>query len=415
MFSASNNIGWWAEREATFAIPLKWYRRETNELVSLALVSPFIFTDSGAAAITGREVDGRPVTFATLESPGDTWLIEDGPSADRHLLTLRTEVLPALFLGQKAEERTVLEIHQQEICPAHDEDRWRKIMAHWGKTLLDDLDEKVTCARQCREEFSNLKALSFEVLAHDEPFNEVTLKQFRDAADPNAACYQALTLSQRFLEEVYEIHEIKERMHVRLYQYPSLPIVDILGLRVKSRDALGATIVDQLQPIRPFWLRVALRQELGKNLCWRAGSEEWQTTPTQRESRYFTEPTLTHVEQQVPEAFAARRLHPSLKTAVRELRQNIQRALRPVQPLTRETASAAVSRVTPQVVVESMLSSEEEAPLGGRVRGRRMKRSDFFIRGDSLGPLGERFFGDRLNAVDDNWQQEEEEEGEPTS
>lgn len=415
MFSASNNIGWWAEREATFAIPVKWYRRDTNQLVSLAMVSPFIFTDSDAAAITGREVDGRPIVFAALKSPGDTWLTEDGPAADRHLLTLRTEVLPALFLGQKAEERVVLEIHQEEICPAHDEEGWRKIAAQWGKPLLDDLQEKTRCVRQCQEEFSNLKALSFEVLAHEEPFNEVTLKQFRDATDPNAACYQAIVLSQRFLEEVYEIQEIKDRMHVRLYQYPSLPIVDILGLRVKSRDAMGATIVDQVEPIRPFWLRVSLRQELGKNLCWRADSHEWQTTAAHKEQRYFTEPTLTHVEQQLPEAFAARQRHPSLKIALRELRQTIQRASRPVQQLTRETAGTAVSRVTPQVVVESLLSSEEEAPLGVRGRGRRRRKSDFFIRGDTLGPLGERFFGARLNVVDGDWQQEKPEEEEQTS
>ncbi|MGE0683188.1 MAG: hypothetical protein AB7P69_20095 [Candidatus Binatia bacterium] len=414
MFSASNNIGWWAEREATFAIPLKWYRRDTNELVSVAMVSPFIFTDSDAAAITGREVDGRPVIFADLKSPGDTWLTEDGPSADRHLLKLRTEVLPALFLGQKAEERTVMEIHQEEICPAHDEDRWRKIAAQWGKPLLEDIQEKARCVRQCREEFANLKALSFEVLAHDEPFNEVTLKQFRDATDPNAACYQALVLSQRFLEEVYEVHEITDRMHVRLYQYPSFPIIDILGLRVKSRETSGVTIVDQLQPIRPFWMHVALRQELGKNLCWRAGSEEWHR-PMQLEPRYFTEPTLTHIEQHLPEAFAARQRHPSLKIAMRELRQNIQRASQPVQPLTRETVRTAVLRVPPQVVVESLLGREEPPPSEARARGRRMKRSNFYIRGDSLGPLSEQLFSEQLHLVDGHWQQQEEEEEEQTS
>ena len=410
MFSASNNIGWWAEREATFAIPLKWYRRDTNQLVSLAMVSPFIFTDSGAATITSREVDGRPVTFASLESPGDTWLAEAGPSADRHLLTLRTEVLPALFLGQKAETRTLLEIHQQEICPAYDEDGWRKIAAQWGRPLLDDLAGKVTCARQCREEFSNLKALSLEVLAHNEPLNEVTLKQFRDAAAPNDACYQALVLSQRFLDEIYEIHEIDDRMHVRLYQYPSLPIVDILGLRVKSREALGATIIDQLQPIRPFWMHLALRQELGKNLCWRAGSEEWHTTSTQLDPRYFTEPTITRVEPQLHEAFAARRLHPSLKTAVREWRRNIRSDARAAQHLTRETACTAASRVTPQVIMESLLSNEEEASHDERTRALRRKKANFFIRGDSLGPLGERFFTNRLNLIADDWQEEEEEQ-----
>jgi len=409
-FSASNNIGWWAEREATFAIPLKWYRRDTNELVSLATVAPFVFTDSEAAAITGREVDGRPVVSAAIESPGDTWLTDAGPEAERRLLTLRTEVLPALFLGQKAEERTVLEIHQQEVCPAHDESGWRKIAAHWGKPLLDDFDEKVGCVRQWQEESLNLQALSSEVLVHDEPFNEIMLKQFRDATDPNTACYQALVLSQRFLEEIYEMDAIEDRVHVRLYQYPSLPIVDILGLRVKSRDASGATIVDQLQPIRPFWLRGALRQELGKNLCWRADSEEWQTTPVQLESRYFTESTSPHAEPQFPEVLAARQFGSSLKTVMRERRQEVQHASPSSQQLTREAVRTAISRVPPQVVVESLLSSEEQPSPGARGHGRGRRKSPFYIRGDSLGPLGEQFFGERLNPTDGHWRQKEEEE-----
>ena len=412
MFSASNNIGQWAERDATFAIPLRWYRRDTNELLSLALVAPFSFTDSGAAAITGREVNGRPVAFATMESPEDTWLQNAGPAAERHLLTLRTEVLPALFLGQKAEERTLLEIHQQDVLPAHDREGWRKIMRPWGETLLGDLERKVACARQQREACAQIQALSLELLAHDEPMNEVTLKQFRDATDPNAACYQALVLTQRFLEEVYEIQEIEERIHVRLSQYPTQPIVDLLGLQVKSRDVSGATIVDQLQPIRPFWLRAALRQELGQNLCWRAGDTEWRATVRQLEPRYFTESAATHVEPHLIEAFSVRQRHPSLKAAVQELRRGAQLQPRPERPLTRPTACTAVSHVEPQVIVESLLESEEPPPSGTRRQERKSKLSPFHIREDALGPVSEEFFDGRLNKGDNKWRAKDEDDGE---
>src|SRR5690606_16268658 len=64
MWSEANNIGWWADKEVSFAVPVKCFRRSGSgdgpELISLGLVSPFVFGNSGRAVITDREVNGRP-------------------------------------------------------------------------------------------------------------------------------------------------------------------------------------------------------------------------------------------------------------------------------------------------------------------------------------------------------------------
>lgn len=397
MSSETNNIGWWAEREVTFSLPVKWYAKRpgADALLSLGLVSPFAFANRSTAAITGREVDGRPILHATISSPGDVWLADAGPTAERHLLTLSTEVLPSLFLGQQAEERTVLEIHQSDVLTPDDARGWQAIAAQWGQTLLRDHRAKVTKKRDHPEGFACLKALALELLANEEPFNEITLKQFRDATSPIHACYQATVLIQRSLEEVYQIEEIEERMHVRIHRYPTLPIVELLGLQVKKQELSGGVEVDTLQPIRPFWLRAALRQELGKNLSWRIGATQWQNAPRQHD--YFTEPTPTRIEQTlVAAANAPSATRPTAEHTLKALARHWSRAETRRQGeaewLTRSQACAAVEQLEPQMILESILSSEWGQPEAPRSRRGGTRKPDFCIRGDAAGEPGVALF-----------------------
>jgi hypothetical protein len=409
MSSATNNIGWWAEREAAFSLPLKWYEKSKGEdrLISLALVSPFVFANSSMAAITGREVEGRPVMQAALDSPDDTWMNESGPGAERHLLRLTTEILPALYLGQKAEERAVLEIHQAEVRPLQ--------AGEWGQTLLQDHREKVARKHRHPEDFVNLKALALELLAHEEPFNEVTLKQFRDAAAPERACYQSIVLWQRVIEDVYEIQEMDDLMHVRILQYPTQPIVNLLGLQVKARNVLGPTVVEELQPIRPFWMRLAMRQELGKNLCWRLNSEQWRKG--QPPGNYFVDTQPTRVAPRFVEALdtpgrLAQLLPgtalPSLKSAIQGLRQAPASKRAKQDLISRQDAGNAIERLNPQMVIDSILSKEWQRPSQDRSRQRREQKRDFYIRSDSLGPLGASLFQEGRMTHRGAWYSEEE-------
>ena len=120
------------------------------------------------------------------------------------------------------------------------------------------------------------KALALELLAHEAPFNWVHLKQYRDAADTERACYQAAVHTKRSITRIYDIREIESRVHVRMHRLSGHPIVQGLGLKVKSVDSTGGQVVDNLQPIRPFWMRVSLREQLGTVIAWRALGPHWQ-------------------------------------------------------------------------------------------------------------------------------------------
>jgi len=89
----------------------------------------------------------------------------------------------------------------------------------------------------------------------------------------------------------YDLREIEDTIHVGIHRYPSLPIVEKLGLKVKCTRT-GAQAVDVLQPVRPFWMRVGLKDYLGQNLCWRADTK-WQRGA--HDPFYFQKPDPTDV------------------------------------------------------------------------------------------------------------------------
>lgn len=425
MSSDTNNIGWWADREVTFSIPVKWYEKPqthegakgTEKLMSLALVSPFVFANNSTAAIIGREIDGRPIVHAAIVSPGDTWLDPSGPDAQRHVLQLSTEVLPALYLGQKAEERTLIAIDQADLQPSRGEEAWKTIATEWGQILLNDHREKLQRSKSHADAFSNLHALVSELFSNEEPINEVSLKQFRDASDPNRACYQAIVLSRRRVEDVYEIEEIEEPMHVRIYQYASQPIVELLGLTVKSREIAGAAEVVELQPIRPFWMHVSIRQELGQDLCWRIGTTQWSKADC--DLGYFSQEEATKVHQQVvtvldnrgSTALAPSRAAPrSFKALVRSWQPPATEASEEQNLITRTAACDAVEQIDPQMVIESALSKEWLRPETAQPRARREQKPPFCIRSDSVGSFGPTLFTKGRMFQRGSWYAENDEE-----
>lgn len=276
MWSSANNIGWWAEREVSFCIPVKWYRGD--ELISVGMVAPFVYANNGRAVITDREVNGRPSIAATIDSPDDVWLTSSGPAKSRRFLRLDTEAFPALHMGQKGQPCTLLEIDERDVLPYNDDVGWRMVAQSWGKTLVDDLKRKTEERLAKAGAVQDAKALALELLAHEAPVNWINLKQYRDAADMERACYQAAVHTTRSITRIYDLREIEHSVHVRLHRLSGHPIVDALGLKVKSVDSLDGQVVQNLQPVRPFWMRVALKEDLGTVIAWRAADERWQVT-----------------------------------------------------------------------------------------------------------------------------------------
>lgn len=301
MWSSANNIGWWAEREVSFCIPVKWYR--DGKLISLALVAPFVYANNCRAVITDREVNGRPSIHATIESPHDAWLGSSGPNEGRRFLHMDTEAFPALHLGQKGELCTLLEIDERDVLPYNDDVGWRMVADSWGAKLVDELKRKNEERLAEADAVQDAKALALELLAHQLPFNWINLKQYRDANDTERACYQAAVHIKRSVTRIYDIREIEQNVHVRVHRLSGHPIVETLGLQIKSVDSTGGKVIDNLQPLRPFWMRVSIREELGTVAAWRTTSDPWHvshpwfTAPAEGggPSPFFRNPGETHV------------------------------------------------------------------------------------------------------------------------
>ncbi|MCU0736613.1 MAG: hypothetical protein MUF20_14030, partial [Methylotetracoccus sp.] len=289
MWSEANNIGWWADKEVSCGVPVKCYRRSVEadgsgasgsewQLISLGMVSPFIFGNTDRAVITDREVNGRPTVQAIIDSPTDAWLTPAGPIAARRLLKLETEVFPALHLGQQAERRTLLEIDGHDVMPSPyrtDDAQWREMLDHWGEKVVQELQRKTLMHRELAGEIGDACSLAAELLCLDAPCNSFHLKQYRDAAEPDHACYQALVKTSRRITRLYDLHEIDQRIHIRLHKYPGFPIAETLGIKVKHVDSNNGTVVQILEPVRPFWMRLGVREELGEVLCWRTQQRDW--------------------------------------------------------------------------------------------------------------------------------------------
>ncbi|HVN87456.1 MAG TPA: hypothetical protein VMW17_21690 [Candidatus Binatia bacterium] len=352
MASPRDNMGWWADREAAFYVPVKLYAPgEHGRLLSVALVPVFGFANNSMAAITAREVDGEPTLTAALTSPVSSWLGESGPTGEGgELLTLETSVFPAINLGQRAEWRPLLSIHHKDALAYNDDIRWRIVAQKWGHDLLQDHARKVAIKAKHPTEFDNARALAIEILANQQSVNTITVKQFRDVTDPLRACYQALLCGDRVIDIAYDVREIEDLMHLSIIQYPNLPIVEMLGLVTKWTNMTGENVVHVLQPIRPFWMRLGVKQRLAQNLCWRV-DETW--VGGKLGPFYFERPDPTDVGGDlVHEINQSPRLKQRPVDALRDwLARN------PVR-LTRTDAAKAVETIEPQMVIESLLSQE---------------------------------------------------------
>lgn len=284
MWSEANNIGWWTDKTVQFCLPVRCYRKTAagEVLEGIALVTPYVFGNSGRAVISDREVNGRATIKADIETHPDSWLDEAGPIAERRMLRLDTEVFPALYVGQKSVVKTLLELDQHPPLPYEDRTGWRQIAERWRDPLVADLKRKTLFARDRAEDLGTVKTLALEILAGHLPIQWLHLKQYREASDAGAACYQALVKTTRHIDRIYDRGEIDTSVFVRIHQLPDHPIVETLGLQFMDTVSNGEGVVQVLQPIRPFWVRVGIKEDLGKLLYWRTEAGPWQASPHAR-------------------------------------------------------------------------------------------------------------------------------------
>ena len=366
--STTNNVGDWAKDELAFLVPVAWERQDAAGLwqtEGVGVVPAYFFVDDSMAAISRYEVQGIDARTADFLRPENVWLQGDagGRQPRQTVLRMDAEVWAALDAGQQAMVQPVVEIVQNEDNVGLGNPQTQDAAFHWAELLRKELGAKKGTQLRHAGLAQVARALSLELLGNQVPLAMYSLKQFRDVADPDRACYQALVRVPRQLKEVFDIGEIEQTLAVRINDYPRLAIVESLGLVATRLDNPGAGVAYSVQAVRPFFIRATLSEPLPEELMSRTGSRLWKLTdaafcgrlgragggpPIQADTR-----AETLQDQSDPCRMAALMFH------CRERRQ----------PISAERARRALAKVDPQMVIESVLSREwGNADAGARWR-----------------------------------------------
>jgi hypothetical protein len=328
--AATQSVGWIAQHEVFFLVPLAWYEIKNGELVfkDWAMVCPFIFVDNDFSLMTGREHYGWVKVRAWLDRLDPDWA--DEPRNPRVLMDMRTKLFPRVYAGEPLEPRSLLQI-TQEPAPnvlANPFSAEGLLSPLWGmsdalRTSIRFLEDTLgfvgglpfkgydarsvpSAAKMLTQSWLNLgRLLPWWQLDRDTMseayarahargpnfyLNQITLKQFRDAAEPKYACYQALVHSRVTIDHIYRqgllgassvaLGDPTGGIRLLLHDYPEQQIQSTLGLEVTEwRRGEDKERLAVLTPCLPFWATYDLRYDNGDTLCWRTKTSDWHCDP----------------------------------------------------------------------------------------------------------------------------------------
>src|SRR6185503_9023579 len=380
--SGTDNIGDWADAEVALLVPVQWVKvdgaKGEQSLEGVGLVPVFTFLDTATAANARSEVLGIPSTIAKFARQQSAWLGDNSPheGGQETLLHVGTEILPAVGEGQKASRRGILEVIVGEAASDSNPVEWRDVADRWGSMLKLELLRKRAAAgkdaagRPANEErratFDAARALSLELLGNRVPFSIYTLKQFRDIRDADRSCYQSIVRVHRTLDEILDLREIEAPLRIRIHEYPTQPLVSLLGLVARPVDGKGG-VTYMVQPVRPFWMRVSMSEAIGELMLHRAADDQWHLPKrepqdsdqpgTAMPAKSYFDGTSTTPGVGVGATWLQDHADPRrLADAAIQWRTHTYSGAG--QNLTVDEARAAVRAIDPQAVIESILSGE---------------------------------------------------------
>ncbi len=208
--------GWMSERDVAFWVPL-WAGRHVGPLFvpeRLVYFLPYVFVDNGAAVATGREIFGFPKELGDLRFAGD-------PGADG--FSVDTLVIREYGFESRGEIARLLEITPLADSPA--EPGWEDVTA--GFSALQDRFADLLV----KGAFMPTAGALVEALrgSKDVGARLVFLKQFRDAEDPERACYQAVIEAPAVMDTLHGGGSLPAH-RITITAADSHPIVQDLGL-----------------------------------------------------------------------------------------------------------------------------------------------------------------------------------------
>ncbi|HEY2292824.1 MAG TPA: hypothetical protein VGM86_19150 [Thermoanaerobaculia bacterium] len=289
------NLGWVAQHEVLFEVPLERWRRVQDRMVfeGWVLNTPFIFVDNAASLTTGREVYGWPKVLASLQPSLEEWLVD--PRNPVQLLSLRLrgvggrgadKKIPLLEVDHRlGQSPSLVPSDLTEADPLHWLSRFTRNTWLSGVGLTELLMRAPLAGFGPRMETGGDAAILLTILRQLFRFfrkpgvDVVTLKQFRDAIYPDQSCYQALVKSRLGLDRfnhggllgVFNLlqGDPSGGFHVHLYDDPVYPIAAALGLQSAQERTIAGRTVSTFEPFFPFWMSVDLTYNTGENLGWR--------------------------------------------------------------------------------------------------------------------------------------------------
>jgi hypothetical protein len=204
------NYGYISETDVSLFIPVVKFDGVLP--VGLGLFPPYIFVDHPWGVLTGREVFGLPKIPSTISALNTT-------TAPYFAVT--TYAAQTLGSGQLVQQQQVLSVlangavdMTKGYAIKDSREGWDTIL----EALFGDADafEVVVAGQKRRIEPKSLLTLGTLPL--------VTLKEFRDVADGNAACYQALVEAPAQVTTLDGVSPMAGNYQVQIGDFVSLPI-----------------------------------------------------------------------------------------------------------------------------------------------------------------------------------------------
>ena len=245
----------YSDREFAFAVPVTWWEKRNPRLTRPALIPLYIFAGTDWNAVTSYEVYGQLSLKSTLVDPATSWLVAlTGAHKPEPLVTVATELFPKLGKSQEAQDMVVLEV-----------------LSTPGSAARGPIA-------------ANLKNLLLSHFLTGNEFHSISLKQVMDAKDCTLANYQALvSLLRQFTGRKDSAGNLATGplapLSIRVFDYPTFPIVGTLGLVPEQCDNTGPYPIYTLNSIDPFWVSGAMDGDTGREMCSRVGTG-WRRNPT---------------------------------------------------------------------------------------------------------------------------------------
>lgn len=181
----------------------------------LAWFLPYLFVDESNSIATGREVYGFNKLGGQINKPLDMRQPE-----------FAVDVLGFQQFGQDVEAKQERLLEVRRTSSGEDQPQWQS----WdeAKAALDDtLQESVEGAPK-----NLLVELGTRIVNQNIPF--VFLKQFRDAANPDLAAYQAIVEAPVKFKKFHQGGFLSGKYDLQLNHLDSHPLQDKLGLKMKD-------------------------------------------------------------------------------------------------------------------------------------------------------------------------------------